>query len=184
MRREELRELPKPAWDYCNYLLGVRGRSLLTVLEYAGDLRTFFRWLIQSRGLLADRDTPWEKIPTDILTAESLASAELAEVYEFLAYCKDVKQNSARTRARKVVALRRFYKYLETQKLIPENPLKNLESPSDRNKSLPKYLTLEESRELLDAVCGSRNWWGSTWAISAKISSMSGARAARSASST
>ncbi|MDR1408822.1 MAG: tyrosine-type recombinase/integrase [Oscillospiraceae bacterium] len=151
MRREELAELPKAARDYCNYLLAVRNRSPLTVLEYAGDLRTFFRWLCQNRRLLEDKNTPWEKIPLDALTVEILGSVELYEVYEFLAYCADIRKNSPKSRARKVVSLRRFYRYMLTQKLLSSNPLEHLEAPEFKP-ALPHYLTLSESRELLAAV--------------------------------
>ncbi|MDR3344681.1 MAG: tyrosine-type recombinase/integrase [Oscillospiraceae bacterium] len=153
MRREELSELPKPAQNYCNYLLAVRNRSPLTVLEYASDLRTFFRWMCQKRSLLEDKSTAWEKIPMDALTVEILGSVELCEVYEFLAYCADIRQNAPKARARKVVALRRFYRYMLTQKLLPVNPLEHLEAP-DSKPALPHYLTLDESRELLAAVDG------------------------------
>jgi site-specific recombinase XerD len=152
LRREELDGLPKPARDYCNYLLAVRNRAPLTVLEYAGDLRTFFRWLSRKRGLVP-ADTPWEKIPTQGLDIDVLGSVELFEVYEFIAYCLNVLKNSAKTRARKVVALRRFYKYLMAQKLLTVNPLEHLESPSFKP-ALPHYLTLDESRELLAGIDG------------------------------
>ena len=39
MRREEVYSLPPIAISYLNYLTAVKGRSELTVLEYASDLR-------------------------------------------------------------------------------------------------------------------------------------------------
>ena len=61
---------------------------------------------------------------------------------------------SAPARARKVAAIRSFYKYLTNKaKLISENPMQDLDSPHLK-KSLPRYLDLEESVSLLDHVDG------------------------------
>ena len=60
----------------------------------------------------------------------------------------------ASTRARKAAAIRSFYKYLTNKaKLISENPLQDLDSPKTR-KSLPRYLDLEGSIQLLESVDG------------------------------
>ena len=65
---------------------------------------------------------------------------------------KGIKASAAR--ARKVAAIRSFYKYLSTKaKLINTNPVQNLDSPQIK-KTLPKYLNVEESISLLDAVDG------------------------------
>ena len=69
-------------------------------------------------------------------------------------YCKDERDNNERTRARKATTLRMFYKYLTVQKkLLDENPLQELDSPKIK-KTLPKYLTLDESLDLLKHIDG------------------------------
>ena len=61
---------------------------------------------------------------------------------------------SAAARARKLSSLKSFYKYLTVRtKQLTENPVADMEYPKIR-KSLPKYLTLEESKALLRAVDG------------------------------
>ena len=61
---------------------------------------------------------------------------------------------SASSRARKVATIRSFYKYLTNKaKLLTENPMQDLDSPRLK-KSLPRYLDLEESVELLESVDG------------------------------
>ncbi|MDR0883984.1 MAG: tyrosine-type recombinase/integrase [Oscillospiraceae bacterium] len=152
MREEELRELPGVAQQYLLYLRAVRGRSPLTVLEYASDLRTFFRWLAREERLVPP-DTPWEQIGLHTLTAETLSRVELYKVYEYISFCADVRGNSARTRKRKVVALRRFYRFLETEKIIKQNPLEHLEAPEGKS-GLPKYLTVAQCQELLASIDG------------------------------
>ena len=58
------------------------------------------------------------------------------------------------SRARKVATIRSFYKYLTNKaKLLDTNPVQDLDSPRLK-KSLPKYLNLDESLELLDSVDG------------------------------
>ncbi|MCL2023051.1 MAG: tyrosine-type recombinase/integrase [Oscillospiraceae bacterium] len=154
MRSEDISKLPQPAQDYCHYLTAIRFRSPLTVLEYGSDLRTFFRWLAQKKGMCGE-NVPWNKIPIDVVSMEDIAAVALGEVHEFLSFCRTTLGNSPKTTTRKAVALRRFYKYLETQKGMSYNPLKNLESTSiNWNKSLPKYLSLEECAQLLAAVDG------------------------------
>ena len=61
-----------------------------------------------------------------------------------------IKKNSARAIARKVSSIRGFFKYLTLNlKILNENPVKNLELPSFK-KTLPKYLSVNESKQLLE----------------------------------
>lgn len=60
----------------------------------------------------------------------------------------------ASSRARKIATIRSFYKYLTIKtKQLDVNPVEGLDTPKT-TKTLPRYLTLEESRRLLDAVDG------------------------------
>ena len=132
--------------------------------EYYLDLRTFFRFLKLSRGLVP-RTTELDEISIADVDVPFVASVTLAEVYDFLAYlARDrVKQAnspepeyglSASSRARKISAIRSFFKYLTMKaKLLDENPVQDLDSPKIP-KTLPRYLTLEESQRLLSAVEG------------------------------
>ena len=144
---------PPFIFEYLNYNSVIRNRSDLTVKEYANDLYTFFRFLKQLRGLVPP-ETPFDEIKINDLTIDEISSVTLNDAYMFLVYCKDDRDNNERTRARKATTLRMFYKYLTVQKrLLPENPLQELDSPKIK-KSLPKYLTLDESLNLLNAVDG------------------------------
>jgi len=97
---------------------------------------------------------PFEEIEIKDLTLEDVSSVSLNDAYMFLVYCKDSRDNNERTRARKATTLRMFYKYLTVQKrLLNENPLQELDSPKIK-KTLPKYLTLDESLNLLNSVDG------------------------------
>ena len=88
------------------------------------------------------------------MSLDVVAAVTLNDAYMFLVYCKDSRNNNERTRARKATTLRNFFKYLTIQKrLIDDNPLQELDSPKLK-KTLPKYLTLDESLALLNAVDG------------------------------
>lgn len=144
---------PPFIFEYLNYNSVIKNRSDLTVKEYANDLYTFFRFIKQLRGLVPP-DTPFEEIEIKDLTIETVASITLNDAYIFLVYCKDDRENNERTRARKATTLRMFYKYLTVQKrILSENPLQELDSPKIK-KTLPKYLTLDESLNLLNSVDG------------------------------
>jgi site-specific recombinase XerD len=90
---------------------------------------------------------------------------ETSDIFDFLSYlASDRVANpdsaapeygiSPSSRARKLSAIKSFYKYLTVRtKQLQENPVAELEYPKLR-KSLPKYLTLEQSAKLLSSVSG------------------------------
>lgn len=153
MHKEEFAALPPYVIEFLNYLSVVKSKSELTVLEYASDLRLFFRFLSVYRGLVP-KDSDFEKIAIDFIDLDFIKIVKIADAYAFLSYCRSERQNNDAAIARKVSSIRAFFKYLHVKiKVIPENPMEELESPKQK-KSLPKYLTLEESIKLLESVDG------------------------------
>ncbi len=152
MRQEEMATLPSLVRQYLNYLSGVKSKSQLTVLEYASDLRLFFRYIAKSRGL-CDSSITFDEINIALLSDEVICGVTLDEAYSFLTYCRNERKNDNNARARKAVAIKRFYRYLEVNGKIEVNRIAFLESPQTK-KALPKYLTLEQSVKLLNSVDG------------------------------
>ena len=152
MRQEEISTLPTSVIRYLNYLSAIKSKSELTVLEYASDLRMFFRYLKLSRGLV-DKKTPFDEIGISDLTDDIIFNITLNDAYAFLAYCRNERNNNNNARARKAVAIKRFYRYLEVNSFIEKSPVMHLESPQTK-RALPKYLSLEQSIALLDSVDG------------------------------
>ena len=146
-----MKEAPELIKRFLLYMQNIKGRSPKTVDEYYIDLRTFFRYLLTVRGL-ADTNE-FENIKIDTVDIDLVRSVTLRDAYEFMYYLQRERSNSQAARARKTSTLRQFYKYLEREHMIDSNPLKDLETPKQK-KSLPKYLTLEQSIELLNAVEG------------------------------
>ena len=141
--------------DFFYYLQTVKGRSPSTVDEYFNDLRTFFRFIKVQKHIVPP-DTPYQDIKVDDVDLALVSSVTLTDGYEFMNYLLRVRRNNTAARARKTTSVKSFYSYLTNKKhLLAVDPLKDLERPNAREKTpLPKYLTLEQSIELLNAVDG------------------------------
>ncbi|MBR3738629.1 MAG: tyrosine-type recombinase/integrase, partial [Eubacterium sp.] len=121
--------------------------------EYASDLRTFFRYIAKQKRLSPADDIDEINDLTNI-DINVINSITLNDAYQFLIYCKNERRNNEATRARRVIAIRRFFAYLtDNLGLLKVNPMKNLDTPKIK-KSLPKYLTLEEAQRLLSVIDG------------------------------
>ncbi|NLT58320.1 MAG: tyrosine recombinase XerC [Clostridiales bacterium] len=146
-------DIPPVMRSFLTYLETIRGKSPLTVEEYALDLRTFFRFLLRHRGMV-EAKTPFEEIPILSVDEALLRSVTLQDFYEFLFYLSRERQAEARTRARKVSCLKSFFKYCTNHlHVLDSSPADTLEAPKTPS-SLPIHLSLEESVRLLEAVEG------------------------------
>lgn len=146
-------EAPQVIKEYLFYLETIKLKSKKTVDEYYIDLRTFFRYLKKSRKLVTD-DTEFENIKIDDVDLDLIKTVTLNDAYEYMDYLYRERNNQSAARARKCSSLKGFFDFLFSKKhLIPSNPIAQLEVPK-RKKALPKYLTLEQSIELLNAVEG------------------------------
>lgn len=146
-------EAPQILKDYLFYLETIKLKSKKTVDEYFIDLRTFFRYIKKSRKLVSD-DTEFEKIKIDDVDLELIKSITLNDAYAYMDYLYRDRHNQSASRARKCSSLKGFFDFIFSKKhLIDANPMAQLEMPK-KKKSLPKYLTLEQSIDLLNAVDG------------------------------
>ena len=153
MHKNEFKTLPLSVIEFLNYMSVIKNKSELTVLEYASDLRLFFRYLLIYRKKV-DENTDFDSIDISGIGLDMIETVSIQDAYAFLSYCRNVRKNDAASRARKASALRAYFKYMSVNtKQIDENPLQELESPKAK-KALPKYLTLEESVSLLNSIDG------------------------------
>ncbi|MGN1095793.1 MAG: tyrosine recombinase XerC [Eubacteriales bacterium] len=137
---------------FLRYKLVIQGRSKKTVEEYALDLRTFFRYLIAAREGLPVEGEEFEDISIACVDEEFIRSVKTVDILEFMAYTAQVRGNDAASRSRKLSAIRMFFKYMTVgEKIITKNPAADIESPK-KKKALPKYLSVNESKELLHSV--------------------------------
>ncbi|MBQ7769344.1 MAG: tyrosine recombinase XerC [Oscillospiraceae bacterium] len=157
-------DCPQVLRDFLIYHETIKGQSPLTIQEYYLDLRMFLRFIKLMRSDMPIH-TVLDDIPIHDVDLQLIGSVTTADVFDFLSYLANdrVRDPDAKapeygispaSRARKLSALKSFYKYLTTRtKQLQENPVADLEYPKLR-KSLPKYLTLEQSSALLKAVSG------------------------------
>lgn len=146
-------ESPAIIKEYLIYMGVVRGKSKSTVDEYYLDLRTFFRFLKMKYGLV-QIDTQFTDIKIDDIDIDFIKKVTLNDAYEFLNYTMAERNNNASTRSRKVSSISSYFKYLTNKKVyLSFNPMEDLEAPK-QGKRLPKYLTLEQCYDLLNAVDG------------------------------
>lgn len=146
-------EAPPILRDFLVYHETIQGHSRRTVDEYYLDLRNFFRFLKQSKNLIP-KDTPLDDISIADVDLSLVRDVTLTDIYSYMNYLSRDRGLNNASRARKVATIRSFYKYLTNKaKLLETNPVQDLDSPRLK-KSLPKYLNLDESLELLDSVDG------------------------------
>ena len=152
MVRKSYEDLPDYARDFLSYYENILGKSPNTIRSYYSDLKLFFRFLITRDNKTALLD--FDNVSVSDLSIDVIRKVKLSDFYDFMTFVGTSRSNSAYARARKTACLRSFFKYLNTKShLIEENPTKELDSPKTR-KSLPKYLSLQESRKLLSAIDG------------------------------
>ncbi len=149
----DLHEAPQILRDFLSYMETIKGKSQNTITEYFFDLRVFLRFMKQKKGL-ADNKIIFDEISIHDINIELIKDINLSDLYDYMTYVNRERGNNANSRARKVASIKSFFNYLNTKaKLIEVNPAKDLESPKIL-KSMPKYLTLDESKELLSVVDG------------------------------
>jgi len=137
--------------EYITHLAVVKGLAQGTVQGYYQDIRQFLRfYLLDKAG--NQIITPDMLLESDIseMTLEQLREITLRDIYKYYQFLSNICDNKGRIRCRKGSSLRSFFHYLTTQaRLLEHNPTENLEISSPRG-TLPKYLNLNESMDLLE----------------------------------
>ena len=160
--REVLRSLPPLCGDY---ILSVSSTtSVLTRLAYVHDLRTFFYYLTLEEPSFASLDPGG-------FAAEDLSRVTLRDLERYQDYLRqyvkpdyggselfdedsdDVRltMNDEAAIARKLSAVRSFFKYLYTHEIIPENVTEKLKMPKLHEKPII-YLDRDEVSRMLEAA--------------------------------
>lgn len=147
-------EVPAIIRDFLTYHETIQGHSKRTVDEYFLDLRTFFRFMKLEKGFVPYTNE-LKEISIQDVDISLIRSINVTDVYSFMNYLSRKRNLGAPARARKIATIRSFYKYLTNKaKLLTENPMQDLDAPRTQ-KTLPKYLTLEQSICLLESIEGS-----------------------------
>jgi site-specific recombinase XerD len=101
-----------------------------------------------------DSSIEFDAIPIFDVEDNLVKNTKLSDLYAYLSFVSNRRDNATCARSRKVASLKSFYKYLKNKaQLINENPAQELEAPKILKK-LPRYLNVDESRQLLSSVNG------------------------------
>ena len=115
---------------YINYLEAERNASPYTVRNYTSDLLGFFQFLRLKR-------------------VDSLKEVDKHTLRDYLSHL--VGQGFVKASiARKLSAIRSFYRYLVREELLTTNPIQETSSPK-LDRRLPEFLTIDEMKRLLEA---------------------------------
>ncbi len=140
-----------------NFLQKLRaedGLAVNTLLSYGKDLELFLQFLAKKNVTLLRVDLALLKDYLYKLHQEKLKSSSIS---------------------RKISCLKNFYKFLEIENLIKENPASQLKSPK-RESKLPKFLSEEEMLKILNCANNDGSEFGVKLACMLEILYASGLR--------
>ena len=172
----EYRECPPVLREFLSYHENIKGQSAKTIEEYYLDLRHFLKFMLVLRKLQSDDPTVANLSNKELnevinntkirnIDLDFIKSIRLQDIYDYFSFLSEDRIFHPQTnnpgqgidnaaRARKLSAIKSFYKYLTVRThQLDENPVADVEYPKLR-RSLPKYLTLEQSLNLLASVRG------------------------------
>ncbi len=136
--------------DFLDYTITILNKSENTIKEYNYDLAHFLKYMCYHFKLSNKEDI--KDIKINNMTVDDLRLIKLPDIHSFLSYLKTTYRSKPATLARKVASIRVFFSYVTKKaKLIDVNPAQDLETPK-LDKRLPKYLTLNESKKLLQTA--------------------------------
>ncbi len=120
---------------FLHYLAAERRLSPNTIQSYNYDLRFFFSFLAKRK-------------------IQDINDVSTGQLREYLAWCRS-KGISSRSIARRISALRLFFRFLLLERVVKSDPTALLDLPK-LGRSLPKSLTVQEVTELLGFVSKSK----------------------------
>lgn len=123
--------------SFRKYLAVEKGYSPLTIREYTIDLQLLQRYLIENCGFQEDFD---------------VKNISRYEITDFLADSILVDENSPVTRNRKLYSIRSFFKYLQKNEIIKDNPAQLIEASKTEIRAEPIYMKLNEARRYIEAI--------------------------------
>jgi len=131
--------LPGTVEQFLEHLQVERNFSVHTLRNYRSDLEAFFQFAASRKGT------------AKAATVDELPFAvDHRAIREYLGRLYSARAKPA-TIARKLAALRSFYRYACREGLLKENPAKLVSSPK-LPQTLPAVMTTEETNRLIDAV--------------------------------
>ena len=155
IKREENPDFLNAFLDYSTTILN---KSPNSIKEYNYDLSMFFRFIKMHFNIAKESD--FKDIKINDLTINTVKKIKIDDIHTFLGYLTTEYHSKPATRARKISTIRIFFNYLcqdaSSKFLLDDNPALNLKTPK-KDKRLPKYLSLDDSKKLLDVASDEDN---------------------------
>lgn len=145
--------------EYLNAFLDYSGtilnKSTNTIKECNYDIANFLKFIKIHFNLSSEKE--FKDVIYKNISIETIEKITLDDIHSYLFYLKNTYHSKPATLARKVSSIRVFFAYLSQKaKLIEKNPAQNLETPK-LEKRLPKYLSLDDSKKLLEVSSNEDN---------------------------
>jgi integrase/recombinase XerD len=121
--------------QYLNYLVIEKGLSEQTLISYSSDLARYLEFLKKKK--IAD-----------------VSNTDTRQILEYITVLRDLGL-SPKSRARHIVSIRGFYRFLVQEKKIKTDPAKQIDLPKSGLK-IPDILSVEEVGDLLEAPDGQK----------------------------
>ena len=131
---------PKILLEFLEYLQVIKNYSQKTIESYSLDLMLFFTFYQHYQKL---------KLGVEDFDIFVLSKVKTSDIISFIVYIGFNKDSSPYTRERRIVAIRRFYKWLQylKPKIIKVNPAETIGNIV-KIERLPKYLSLEKAKQM------------------------------------
>lgn len=127
--------------EMLNYYIVVLNRSPSSMNEENIVLRNFLKYIVV-KFKIKEGNTDISNLDMDILK-----KVRKVHIENYISYLSTI--NKSITISKKICCIKHlFYYFSEKNKILKENPAKNLKCLR-KEKSLPKYLSLEESKKIL-----------------------------------
>lgn len=147
-RKIDPKDCPPYLNEFFTYQRVVKIKSERTLESYYIDLRLFLRY-VKLVKMGVDPETPINKVSITDVPLEYIRDFSKLDILNYLSYVATERNNTAKTRHRKLASLKVFYKCLYRDlNLIPDDPTKDVDYPK-MHEHLPKFLTLDDSIKLL-----------------------------------
>ena len=122
-------------------------------MRFPGRIEAFLDMMLAERNAAANTRAAYARDLGDAALFLARKKIDLPDANEddLRAYLHSLSQNAARTQARRLSALRQFFRFLCSEGHRKEDPTRSLDAPK-LGRTLPKNLSEEEVTRLLDTV--------------------------------
>lgn len=144
--------------SFLDYSTTILNKSPNSIKEYNYDLAMFLKFIKMHFNMTNETDL--KNITINDLKIDTIQKIKIDDIHAFLGYLTTTFHSKPATRARKISTIRIFFHYLcqdaSSDFKLDHNPALNLKTPK-KDKRLPKYLSLDDSRKLLDVAYNEDN---------------------------